>query len=56
MAEEVNAAKFDFSFVVAERSEGRQARCDLGNPPGTPVPHYGSVFHFTYQLYEMSCN
>lgn len=32
--QEVNAAVSDFSFIALEGSEGRQAQCDLGNPPG----------------------
>lgn len=54
--QEVNAAVSDFSFIALEGSEGRQAQCDLGNPPGTLVPHCVSGLHFTLQLYEMSCN
>lgn len=54
--QEVNAAVSDFSFIALEGSEGRQAQCDLGNPPGTLVSRSVSGLHFTLQLYEMSCN
>lgn len=54
--QEVNAAVSDFIFIALEGSEGRQAQCDLGNPPGTLVPCSLSGLHFTLQLYEMSCN
>lgn len=54
--QEVNAAVSDFSFIALKGSEGRQAQCDLGNPPGSLVPCSVSGLHFTLQLYEMSCN